>query len=74
MSMTADEARAFEQRICSVTSQTGDGFSITSKGRVEILNDKILQVVGQPTSGGLPLGDAVPHLHSLELITKIIPL
>jgi hypothetical protein len=70
--MTIEEARPYDGLYARVTYQTPPyGVSSTIGGRVEILDDRTLQIVGEATSGGVSLGDTEPLKFSIELISEI---
>lgn len=73
--MTYKEASGFQGSLARVTSRdSAYGVSVSSEGRVELLDEHTLQVVGQPKLNGIPLGDAVPHTYLIEHIVEIVPL
>jgi hypothetical protein len=70
--MTIEEARPYDGLYARVTYQIPPyGVSSTIYGRVEILDDQTLQIVGEATTGGMSLGDTAPLKFSIEFISEI---
>jgi hypothetical protein len=73
-SMTIDEVRPFERQVVSVrTHDPNLGVGAVFTGRLEIMNDDTVEVVGQPKLSGLPLGDGQRFSVSIASITEMTP-
>jgi hypothetical protein len=73
--MTLDEVRPYQGVVCRITTKDPVyGGGATFEGRVEIVNDETIQIVGQPKLGGLSLVDAAPYGARIDTIVEITPL
>jgi hypothetical protein len=71
--MTLEEVSPYNNKVACVTFTHTDnpGFPGCLAGRIKILDNTTLQVIGQPQKNGLHLGDGQALTLSIESITKI---
>ena len=73
--MTVEQVKRFEGRVARVRIKEPDyGGGIEVEGRVEVVDDETIRVVGQPKRSGIALGDAPPISVLIAQIVEITPL
>jgi hypothetical protein len=72
--MTLDEVRPYQGVVAEVRTQDpvrGGGMRV--EGRIEIIDEETVHVIGQPRISGLSLGDAAPIALLIANIVEITP-